>query len=144
VAITPASISTVRVAQPPTGSSPASSATPPSYTVDVPSPETPRPGFLQRHGPIPPESTSFTLWVRFAGGCVFGTGLKNETVIDRVDVAQTTTEVVVTAYTSTRNPLDPGLVCAGVGTLLPVQVHLDAPLGTRRLLDGSCTCEPTE
>jgi len=63
----------------------------------------------------------------------------NITRLDHAEVKETDSEVVVTAFTWIDNPLSPEELCSGVGLVLPVPVQLNAPLGDRALLDGSCT-----
>lgn len=70
------------------------------------------------------------------GGCA-----ADEEVLGRVSVEETTETVTIT--TTIRKPAvsDAG-VCPDIARVHPATVELDAPIGDRRLLDGSTGAQP--
>jgi hypothetical protein len=60
--------------------------------------------------------------------------------VDRVEVLETDTEVTVSVFTGSL-PLDGDVACIDIAQLQAVAVTLDAPLGDRRLIDGSSGTE---
>ncbi len=82
----------------------------------------------------PPTAADRRLRLAVDGGaCVTPDGHVPATEIERIELRETAEAVTITAFV--RQLPFPG-VCAGVGTEVPVEVELDAPLGGRLLLDG--------
>ena len=87
--------------------------------------------------PTPPAAatSSFEIDV-LGGGCA-----ADEEVLGQVSVEETTETVTITA--TIRKPAVSGSgVCPDIGRLHRASVELDAPLGERRLLDGSTGAPP--
>jgi hypothetical protein len=56
--------------------------------------------------------------------------------LDRVEVRETAEAVTVTLFAGS-DPAHPDVACIEIAVLMAVEVHLDAPLGTRAIRDGA-------
>jgi hypothetical protein len=66
----------------------------------------------------------------------FYNGVEDCYGLERVDVAETDTEVTVSVFTGSR-PADGDRVCIEIAELVAVVITLDSPLAGRTLIDGS-------
>ena len=122
---------------PPDPDKPSVSSTSPSRDVDSTPPPpmvAPRPGMA---GVRPVQ------WDRIepvAGGATlrvsWWSGVEPCYVLDRVEVIETATEVVVTLYQG-HDPAQPDARCPEIAREKTTLVKLDAPLAARKIVDGS-------
>jgi hypothetical protein len=66
----------------------------------------------------------------------FAAGIAPCFVLDHYTVAETATTVTVTLYAGS-DKANPQTVCAAIAVQYEVDVPLQAPLGTRKLIDGA-------
>lgn len=87
--------------------------------------------------PVDGDATSFRITAA-SGVCVDVEGQEvGFEPLDRVDVEETSTEVIVSAWLAepeTPRPTE----CAGMSADLPAVVELEEPLGDRELVDPAC------
>lgn len=87
--------------------------------------------------PIQPGRDATTVDIDvIGGGCA-----ADEEVLGRVSVDETTETVTITT-TIRKPPVSNSGVCPDIARVHPATVELDAPLGDRRLLDGSTGTPP--
>jgi hypothetical protein len=124
---------------PPTSSaSPSAPSNPPEQPVSVPAasptPVTPVGNTLGTHK---------TKWISATPSAdgrslrlVWWSGVEPCTVLDRVEVAESTDKVVVTLYEG-QDRRHPDAVCIAMAIQKTTTVTLSAPLGSRRVVDGA-------
>jgi hypothetical protein len=121
---------------PPDPDEPSVSSTSPSRDVDSTPPPlvTPRPGMAgirpvpwDRTEPVAGSATLRASWWSGVEPCY---------VLDRVEVTESATEVIVTLYEG-HDPAQPDAACPEIAMEKTTSVKLDAPLGARKIVDGS-------